>query len=240
MNILKMAAFLAAAACLVNTAGCEKKEEEPIGTKTITELGELITPPTNKAEYNLGSYYLDETGIKLYYGDDAVSPEVMQAMKNYVLAFQNQDYDAYKANLASDYGERYDAYLQENYGYDLQHSFELQCQNLRESMLAEIYGGYDAENTENYTGDFTIARLRVESPVLNEGETKESLIREFFSYLDESFDMDYYSFVSEQADSLEYVTFFIIANGEDEDEHLIVSEMGIVFAVKDGKYYAFG
>ncbi|MBP3379463.1 MAG: hypothetical protein J6D27_00035 [Ruminiclostridium sp.] len=239
MNILKMAAFLAAAACLMNTAGCGNDEESG-STKTISGIGELVTPAEDSEDYSLGAYYEDETGVKLYFGDETISPDVVQALKNYFLAFQNEDYDAYKANLASDYVERYDTYLQENYGYDLRHSFELQCQNLRDSMLAEIYGGYDAENTENYTGDFTITRLRVEAPVLGEGETEESLTKQFFSYLDTSFDMDYYSFVSEQADSLEYVTFFIMAKGEDGEEHLVVSEMDIVFAVKDGKYYAFG
>ncbi len=239
MNILKMAAFLAAAVCIVNTTGCGNDEDKNV-SKTTTEIGELITPAEDSEDYSLGSYYEDESGIKLYFGDETVSPGIVQALKNYFIAFQNEDFDAYKANLASDYAERYDAYLQENYGYDLRHSFELQCENLRESMKAEIYGGYDAENTENYTGDYTITRLRVENPTLNEGETVETLIRDFFSYLDASFDMDYYSFVSEQADSLEYATFFILAKGEDDLEHRIVSEMGIVFAVKDGKYYAFG
>ncbi|MCM1528999.1 MAG: hypothetical protein NC093_03285 [Alistipes sp.] len=239
MNILKMAAFLAAASCLVNTAGCGN-EEKAEASKTTTEIGELITPAEDSEDYSLGSYYEDESGIKLYFGDDAVSPDVVQALKNYFIAFQDEDFDSYKANLASDYAERYDAYLQENYSYDLRHSFELQCQYLREDMIADIYGGYDAENTENYTGDFTITRIRVESPTLNGEETVESLTKDFFSYLDSSFDMDYYTFVSEQADSLEYVTFFVMAEGEDGEERLIVSEMDIVFAVKDGKYYAFG
>lgn len=239
MNILKMAAFLAAAACLVNASGCGVDGSSG-SSKTTTEIGELITPAEDSEYYALGSYYEDKSGIKLYFGDENISEGVVQALKNYFLAFQNENFDSYKANLASDYAERYDSYLQENYSYDLKHSFELQCQNLRDSMLAEIYGGYDAENTENYNGDFKITRLRVESPELEEGETEESLTKQFFSYLDTSFDMDYYSFVSEQADDFEYVTFFIMAEGEDGKEHLIVSEMGIVFAVKDGKYYAFG
>lgn len=237
MNILKMAAFVAAAACLVNMAGCGKKESS-VSTST-TEIGKLITPAADSEDYALGSYYEDESGIKLYFGDETISTGTVQALKNYFLAFQNEDFDAYKANLASDYVERYDAYLQKNYNYDLRHSFELQCQNLRDSMIAEIYGGYDAENTENYTGDFTITRIRVEHPTLSEGETVESLTKNFFSYLDDSFDMDYYSYVSEQADSLEYVTFFVMADAEDGKEHFVIREMDFVFAVKDGKYYAF-
>lgn len=239
MNTLKMAAFLAAAVCMMNTAGCGRQEESGV-TRTATEIGELITPPEDSEDYSLGSYYEDESGIKLYFGDEDISPETVQALKNYFLAFQNQDFDAYKANLYPDYAERYDAYLQENYSYGLEHTFELQCQYLRDTMLAEIYGAYDAENTENYTGEFTITRLRVENPTLREGETTEALIKKFFSQPDSNFDMDYHAYVSEQADSFEYVAFFVIANGEDGEEHLIVSELEIVFAVKDGKYYAFG
>ncbi len=239
MNILKTAAFLAAAACLVNTAGCGKADGSGVST-SITDIGKLITPAEDSEDYSLGSYYEDGSGIKLYFGDETISTDTVKALKNYFLAFQNEDFDAYKANLASDYVERYDAYLQENYSYDLRRSFELQCQNLRDSMIAGIYGGYDAENTENYTGDFTITRIRVEKPTLKGDETVESLTKDFFSYLDDSFDMDYYAYVSEQADSLEYVTFFVMAEGEDGQERLIVSEMDIVFAVKDGKYYAFG
>lgn len=239
MNTLKMAAFIAAAVCMMNTAGCGQDDKSGF-IRTSTEIGELITPPEDSEDYSLGSYYEDESGIKLYFGDEDISPDTVQAVKNYFLAFQNQDFDAYKANLYPDYAERYDSYLQENYSYDLKHSFELQCQYLRESMISEIYGGYDAENTENYTGDFTITRLRVENPTLYEGETKEGLIKEFFSDLDDSFGMDYHAYVSEHTDSFEYVTFFVIANGEDGGEHLIISEFEIVFAVKDGKYYAFG
>lgn len=249
MNLKKIAAVFAAAACMLCCASCEKNRTPVSESVSIGENGvsELITPEEESEEYALGSYRLDKNGVKLYYDDSAIPAELMLALENYFMSFQNNDFEAYKQAVASDYVQRYDKYLREDYSdaegdeeYTLESSFNAQCDKIRKLMLSEINGDSEAENIENYSGDFKITRIRGERSPLPEDETEESRIQNFFSNFDEIFGMDYYSFVSEQADGFEYLTFFIIAEGEDGEEHLIISEFDIVFAEKDGKYYTFG
>lgn len=239
MKFKKITAVLVGIACLFCLASCEKDADSSV---SIGEngVGELITPDEKAEDAGLGSYRLDKNGIKLYYDDTTISPELMLALENYFLSFQNGDAEAYKNAVYPDYAERYNAYLEENMNYSIDSSFEAQCSNIRGFMLDELYASSDSENTENFTGDFKITRIRGERPPLDEGQTEESRIKDFFSYLDNVFDMDYYNFVAEQADGFEYLTFFIIAEGEDGEEHLIIRETDIVFAEKDGKYYTFG
>ncbi len=247
--IKKITAFLACMVCLVSCADADEISsgnsvtgEVSVGSDGVTEI---ITPAEDSEEYSLGEYRISESGIKLYYNDTDIPTELMLTLERYFTSFQNRDFELYKSCLASDYVERYSKYLSETYStedeeYTLQNSFELQCDNIRSYMIQEISGNYEIPEDSEYSGDFKITRIRAENTELLEDETTEGLTEDFFEYLNGVFDMDYYTYVSEQADSLQYFTFYIIAQGEDGEEHRIISEMDIVFAEKDGKYYTFG
>lgn len=239
----KFMAIIAAAVCLLNFAACSDEKNTSDGSSfSVGENGltEMITPEEGSQEYELGSYRVSEKGTKFYYDGEQVPDELMFALENYFMSFQNKDFEAYKNSLAFDYAERYEKYLQKDYGYGLDNSFNIQCDNIRDSMKCEITGEYDASEIDGYSGDFTITRIKADPPELAEGETVEDRTKEFFSYLDEIFEMDYYEYIKEQADDIKYLTFYIIADGEDGEEHRIISGVDIVFAEKDGKYYTFG
>lgn len=249
LNIKKITAVLACMFCLASCAEADEISSNNSVSQTVSigenGVSDIITPAEDSEEYNLGSYRVSESGIKLYYEDEDIPTELMLTLERYFTAFQNKDFELYKSCLASDYVERYNKYLIENYSsedneYNLQSSFELQCDNIRSYMIQEILGTYDVPEDDNHTGDFKITRIRAENTELLEGETTEGLTESFFEYLDGVFDMDYYEYVSEQADCFRYFTFYIIAEGEDGEEHRIISEMDIVFAEKDGRYYTFG
>lgn len=251
LNIKKITALIACMFCLVSCSEAEKTVSESDNSSSQTvAIGEngvsdLITPPEDSEEYGLGSYRVSESGIKLYYEDTDIPAELMLTLERYFTSFQNKDFELYKSCLASDYVERYNKYLIETYSddeeeYNLQSSFELQCENIRNYMIQDILGTYEVPEDDNHTGDFKITRIRAENTELLDDETTESLTKKFFEYLDDVLDMDYYSYISEEADDLKYFTFYIIAEGEDGEEHRIISEMDIVFAEKDGRYYTFG
>ena len=235
-------ACISAVGCGDKNSGSDDSLSVSIGENGVSDR---ITPAEGSEEYDLGSYRVDKNGIKLYYDDTDISPELMLALEKYFMSFQNEDFEAYKQAVSSDYVQRYDKYLSEVYSetldgeeeYTIESSFKMQCENLRERMKNE--NGSDSL-AEDDKGDFKITRIRAERPELAEGETKEEYIKKFFSYLDNVFDMDYYDFVADQADDFEFLTFFIIAEGEDGEEHLMISETDIVFAEKDGEYYTFG
>lgn len=238
MKIQKIIAAAVAFACLFSFAGCgDKSVNITIGEDGV---GELITPAEGDEDYDLGSYRYSGNGIKLYYDED-VSPQLMLALEKYFLSFQNKDFTAFKESLYPDYAQRYDEYLQEYYQYGLDKSFELNCDSIRTLMLREETGEYDLEDYDgDYTGDFTITRIRGERSTLEEDETEEDLIKDFFGFMDEAFETDYYAQVTNDIDKFEYLSFFIIAEGEDGEEHLIISDYDIIFAEKNGAYYAFG
>lgn len=239
----KFMVILAAAVCLLNLAACSDGKKSSEGSSvSVGENGltEIITPEEDSEEYELGSYRISAKGTKLYYDSEQVPDGLMLALENYFMSFQNKDFDAYKNSLAFDYAERYEEYLQKDYGYGLDNSFDIQCGYIRDSMKGEITGEYDVSEIDDYSGDFTITRIKADPPELNEDETVDDRTKEFFSYLDEIFEMDYYEYIKEQADDIKYLTFYIIADGEDGEEHRIISGVDIVFAEKDGKYYTFG
>lgn len=249
LNIKKITAVLACMMCLVACSEADdiSQSNSVTGEVSVGENGvtDVITPAEDSEEYDLGSYRISENGIKLYYEDSDIPAELMLTLERYFTAFQNRDFELYKSCLASDYIKRYNKYLVENYSsdgeeYNLQTSFELQCDNIRNYMIQEILGTYEVPEDDDHTGDFKITRIRAENTELLEGETTEGLTENFFEYLNGVFDMDYYEYLREQADGFRYFTFYIIAEGEDGKEHRIISAMDIVFAEKDGKYYTFG
>lgn len=249
LNIKKITAVIACMMCLVSCSNADEissdnsvTQEVYVGADGVTDI---IIPAEDSDEYGLGEYRISESGIKLYYEDTNIPTELMLTLERYFTSFQNRDFELYKSCLASDYIERYNKYLIENYSsdneeYNLQSSFELQCSNIRNYMIQEILGTYEVPDDDTHTGDFKITRIRAENTELLEDETTEELIRNFFEYLNGVLDMDYYTYISEQADGFKYFTFYIIAEGEDGEEHRIISSMDIVFAEKDGKYYTFG
>ncbi len=254
MKFKRFIAFALATLCATGLVSCNDKKNGETADNTdeiVQEIGEnevsdLISPKEGTEEYELGSYRLSSNGIKLYWEDETISKELMLALEKYFINIQNGDFEGYKASLYPDYAERYGKYLEEQYSeslegsdkYTLEDSFEMQCSNLKNILTDTLL--YESETDKEFTGDYKITRIRGERFILTEGETEESRIDSFFEYLSSVFDIDYKDFVAKDVDSFEGLTFFVIVEAEDGSEHKIVSEMDIVFAVKDGKYYTFG
>lgn len=253
MKFNKIAAFILAAACAVGCVSCEKeKSENKAGNTEIienigeNEVGEIITPDENSEEYELGTYRFSSNGIKLYYEEEAVSTELMLALESYFLTLQNNDFEGYKNSLYPDYAQRYGDYLKEQYSgtmegsdeYTLENSFDMQCANLKNMLVDELT--YASETEQEFSGEYKITRIRAERPTLAEGETEESRIDSFFEYYKEILDVDYKSIVEKDSEGLECITFFVIVEAEDGEEHKIINDMNIIFVKKDGKYYTFG
>ncbi len=103
MNKIKIIALALSTAIFTGcTAGCSKnnvsdknKSSDKISSDTNdpTETpshaaGELITPPEDSEEYDLGSYRISDSGIKLYYEDSEYPAELMTALEKYFTSFQ--------------------------------------------------------------------------------------------------------------------------------------------------------
>lgn len=248
-------AFLIAAVCLSGLAGCGEKDNNSVKPAENSEivlsdentLGELITPDEDSEEHELGEYRIDRNGIKIYC-DEGIPDGIALALEDYFMSFQKNDFEQYRNSLYPDYVERYSKFLKENYSdktedgsdYTLENSFSMQYDNVHQRMKDSVYANVDTDDIDSIKGDMKITRIKLENPALDEGESEEKRTENFFSYLNEIFDTDYYAEVQKDTESLKCCTFFIMAEGEDGNEHLLVGDMDIVFAEKDGKYYTFG
>lgn len=231
------AVLLSAVLCFGCFSACGKEKngssstdkKESSGSSSVSDKeetsagnGELITPDEDSEEYDLGSYRISENGVKLYYEDTDYPPELISTLEKYFTSFETGDFDSYKECVFPSYIETMEKYLQENYQYGLDKSFQTQCDNLNTNM----------------GGSFEITRIKVEKPV--EVESEEVGIDEFLDNLDKFFGQDYKESVKNDCDSLRYMTFSVMAKDAEGAESLLVSEFYILFAEKDGKYYTFG
>lgn len=236
MNKIKAFA-LASIMCLGIFSGCGKKDtvtssvsEAPV-LPAEGEVGDVISPDDKSEEYDLGEYRMSHDGIKLYYSD-RVSSDLMLTLEKYFQSLQTHDFEAYKACIFPDYIDSIETFLQENYQYGFEDSFEKQCDNLK--ALAG--------------GDFKVTRLKVEypdeAPDEETGETaefdKEQSVTDFLAHLDSLLGGDFSKKVREDADDFEYVTFYVMAENSAGEEMTLISEYDILLAVKDGNYYTFG
>ncbi len=227
------ALILPAVLCL---SGCGKSkdsssEKEPKTTEasisgidetSAADISGIITPDKDSEEYDLGSYRISENGVKLYYEDSEYPAELVSALEKYFTSFETGDYESYKECIFPSYIETMEKYLQENYQYGLDKSFQTQCDNLKTNM----------------GGSFEITRIKVEKPV--EVESEEAGAEEFLDNLDGFFGQAYKESVKNDCDALRYMTFSVMAKDAEDTESLLVSGFYILFAEKDGKYYTFG
>lgn len=224
--IKKIAALAAAMIMIFSAFSCSKKGESDESESSAAEVsaGEFVTNPD---EPDLGSYTVSEKGTKLYYSPDEFSSGLITALEDYFLSFEHRSYDEYKALTYPYYLECMDKYLQENFGYNQQKSFELQCDNFR----------------ENAGGEFKITRLKVDTypeGVTNDDGTAYDGVKSYLENIGEMIgDENFYSTVSANCDKLHHMVFYLMVMTEEE-EFTLYSEYEIVVAEKDGKYYTFG
>lgn len=201
---------------------CSKKQDESsVAESSSTAVNDGVQPTTSADEAELGEYVFSESGIKLYYDESEFAEEVdvagiVAALEKYFVSFSQADYDTYLECIHSEYITQMNAYLEKDYGYDLETSFNKQCETLK----------------SNAGGDYTITRLKVQSPAEDGSE-------DYLTYLGELYGTDFYNTVKEDSDALHDLIFYVMVEAEGV-ETLLISEFEIVFAEKDGKYYAFG
>nr|MDE6833382.1 hypothetical protein [Ruminococcus sp.] len=184
------------------------------------ELGEIITPEENDKDYNLGEYRYSHDGTKLYFNEDDYPKELILTLEKYFISFAENDFESFKNCLYPAYIENMTAFLEKNYSYGLEKSFENQRENL----------------TEQAGEDFKITRLRIEKT----SDNSEEFIKEFLESFDEIFEKDFYTEVKNNTDNLYHITFYVMAESSENDEILLLSGYEIVLAEKDGVYYTLG
>lgn len=248
-KIRLIAAFTAAAMCFQVMTACGKKSEsseEKKKTQTIISAGERsddtiaaaessdsqaaptessdgwITPAEDSDEYELGVYRISDKGTKLYYDEETYPEELVLALERYFKCFEQKDYSTYCECVYPAYADKMEEFLQKEYGYGLDESFNGQCENL----------------SGNMGGSFEITRIKAEKS--EDFETEEEGVESYFKTLDETLGDGFAESIEGECDSFRHMRFYVMAKGPDGMESMLVSGFDIVFAEKDGKYYTFG
>lgn len=223
MNAFIRKSIAAAAALSLAAAftGCENKASSGSSDPSSSEI-QFVTNPD---EEELGAYTVSSSGVKLYYDPEEISPEIMSALESYFLCFERRDYDTYLKLAQPDYVECMQNFLQTNYEYDLEHSFNGQCDNFE----------------ENAGQGFKITRIKAEisKETTNTDGSVADRCKAYIDDLGELFETDLYDTVSKNSDKLHSIIFYIMAEADGE-EFLLYSEYEIVLSEKDGKFYTFG
>ena len=196
-------------------------------------IGELVTPAETDDDYVLGSFYLASTGVKLYFDPELIPEQLMFTLEKYFTAYSNKDYASYTETVYPSYLEKMDTFTMSEMGYGLEDSFYNKCNNLVDNMGSEftitrIKAGYTQEEIDEMEAEGTTQ------------EPEEELTQQFFSPINEWFGNDYYSEVKAETDRLYYFPFYVVAMDSDGYETALIQDFDIVFAEKDGRYYAFG
>ena len=184
-------------------------------------VGEIIEPDADSQEADLGSYRYSSSGVKLYYDEAEYPTELVLSLERYFTSFEKKDFEVYKQCVYPKYIDEMNVFLERDFGYDIETSFNTQCDNL----------------SANMGGEFTITRVKAEKP---ETEDIDAEIKEYFDMLGESFQKDFYKEVTDDVEDIHFMTFYIMARDTDGNESMLVSGFDIVFVEKDGKYYTFG
>lgn len=220
----KLLAVMLLCSCLFTACGDGGKSSSEnipeVPSVADGEVGEIITPDENDKDYNLGEYRYSANGTKLYFDENEYPKELILTLEKYFTAFAENDFEKYKSCLYSSYIDEMTTFLEKNYNYGLETSFQNQREGLSEKM----------------GGDFSITRIRAEKTDENTDET----IKEYFEPLGETFGKDYYAEIKDDVDNFYHMTFYVIAEDTEKVESLLLSEYEIVFAEKDGSYYTFG
>lgn len=199
----------------------KKNESSTIAESSSTSAEATTQPTTSEDEAELGEYVFSESGVKLYYDETEFAEDVdiaaiVEALEKYFITYSQADYESYLDCIHPEYLKQMNDYLERDFGYGMETSFESQCENLK----------------TNAGGDYTITRIKVEANAEDGSE-------EYLTYLGELFGTDLYETIKSDSDAIHDLIFYVMVEAEGV-ETLLISEFEIVFAEKDGKYYAFG
>lgn len=195
----------------------QERSEEPFD---FEKPGELVQPGEDDDDADLGAYHVSSDGVKLYYEEGEYPLDMILTLEKYFTAYADGDYTQYTRCVYPGYIDKMEAFLQKEYKYGMKRSFANQCSNLASKMA----------------GKFKVTRIKLEKPV----NADDASIKKFFDYISDMCGNDFYSETASQCDKIHFATFYAIAEDSEGNELSLITGFDIVFAEKDGRFYAFG
>lgn len=167
----------------------------------------------------------EQAPIPQEYDGSEVDDACAKAISDYFTAIMNQDYEAYKATLDPYYFQVYSDWLDGNFGYGMEISFETMHQNLMDQAGAQ---------------NVTIQKVTLHPAEPADGETDiQEAIDDYLADYDSIIGAGFSEELKKQCDELVDIQFTLTADC-DGTEKEIMTDMELLMTVKDGVYRILG
>ncbi len=231
ITLKKILLTLTAAAMAITLCCCsEDKAEED--TK-VTEASDSAEATEAEGETEEATEEEVQGAIPLEYDGTVIPDGAAEAIGEYFRAIMNQDYEKYKACLDSYYFEVYNNWLDGNYGYGMETSFESMHQMIMDSACT-------ADTEDGVVTDVVITKIALGEIELAEGETSvDEVIDEYLQMYETNIGEGFTEAITAQCDEIINVAFTMTADC-DGTERTIMTQMEILMTVKGDEYFIMG
>lgn len=233
--IKRILPIFAAAAMAISFFGCSNKEDDTstgadATDSSTSEAAENADPEATEAETDVEEATV-QANIPLEYDGTDVNDDCADTISKYFTAIINQKYDDYKKTIDPYYFQVYNSWLDGNFGYGMETSFELMHQNLMDAAVSA--------NNGNDVTDMRITKMKLTKTVAQDDEDENAAVDEYLAQYETAIGEGFSEQLRKQCDDVINVTFTMTADC-DGTELIILQDMELLIAVHGDEYKILG
>ncbi|MDE6020113.1 MAG: hypothetical protein K2H01_03820 [Ruminococcus sp.] len=228
-------AVIVMAASLFGCSGDKENDDTSASSEQSSSADESVNDDnSNDAAFESDTETEDATvqaNIPLEYDGTDVNDSCADTINKYFTAIINQRYDDYVDTLDPYYFSVYNSWLDGNYGYGMETSFETMHQNLMNAAVSA--------NNDKDVNEVRITKLKLSPTVPKDGEEDGAVINDYLAQYDTLIGEGFTEELKKQCDDVLNVTFTMTADC-DGTELEILKDMELLMTVSDGEYRILG
>ncbi|MBQ8513797.1 MAG: hypothetical protein IJ496_00165 [Ruminococcus sp.] len=236
MSIFKRLALVLTAVVMSLPLYCCAEKEEDASDSSSAEVSDSASESEvseESSEESSAAAYVQQDIPQEYDGSE-IDDACAQTISRYFTAIMNQEYEEYEATLDPYYLQVYDDWLDGNFGYGMETSFETMHQSLMDAASVDEEG--NAITVEKVT--ITKIALSPAEPTEEESDINEAIDTYLASY-DSAIGEGFTEELKKQCDEVIAVRFTMTADC-DGTERDILTDMELLMTVTDGEYRILG
>lgn len=214
--------------------GCSDKDDTASTTESSSSdsAAEQSTESTEAAKDETETEDATvQANIPLEYDGTDVNDDCADTINKYFTAIINQKYDSYKETIDPYYWQVYNSWLDGNYGYGMETSFETMHQNLMDSAVSA--------NNGKDVSDIYITKLKLTTTSAKDGEDESAVVEDYLAQYDTIIGEGFTEELRKQCDDVINVTFTMTADC-DGTELEILKDMELLMTVHGDEYKILG
>lgn len=223
------------AASLFGCSGDNKKDDTSADPEQGSSAAESVNDDSSDDDSSESDTETEDAtvqaNIPLEYDGTDVNDSCADTINKYFTAIINQRYDDYVDTLDPYYFSVYNSWLDGNYGYGMETSFETMHQNLMNAAVSA--------NNDKDVNEVRITKLKLSPTIPKDGEEDGAVINDYLAQYDALIGEGFTEELKKQCDNVLNVTFTMTADC-DGTELEILKDMELLMTVSDGEYRILG